>query len=285
MIRHFLFGTSHRRPTIPAIEPRVFLGRASRRSAFATVGHAGLKVLAALALASAVFAQGIPGNDGPAAYTVLLESPSVGERLRESSSSKPASPLPRRDATSVGFMRRAVTVAQAPVIDLIQAEGGQVLGSARHVLNAVFVYATPGQAEAIRKLPGVSAVVPSRRHDAMVMGVSDIVNVSAARMRAVGDSLLGDGMKIAIIDSGLDFEHEAFQDESLTAIPGYPKGDPAHLSYATNKVIAVRSYVELLNSKDPDNSTPDDYTPRDIGGHGTAVANDRRRGERRDGLG
>ena len=169
-------------------------------------------------------------------------------------------------------MRRAVELAQAPVVDLIEAEGGQVLVSARHVLNAVFVHATQSEAEAIRNLPGVSAVVPSRRHEAMVKGVSDIVNVSAARMRPVGSPLDGDGMKIAIIDSGLDFEHAAFQDESLTPIPGYPKGDPAYLDYATNKVIAVRSYVEMLNSKDPDSSTPDDYTPRDIGGHGTSVA-------------
>ena len=229
-------------------------------------------VVTALGFTPAAFAQGLPVDDGPGAYTVLLESPSVGERLRESTNSKQASPLPRRDATSVGFMRRAVAVAQAPVINLIEAEGGQVFGSARHVLNAVFVRATPREAEAIRSLPGVSAVVPSRRHDAMVMGVSDIVNVSAARMRPVGSPLDGEGMKIAIIDSGLDFDHAAFQDDSLTPIPGYPKGDPEYLEYATNKVISVRSYVEMLNSKDPDSSTPDDYTPRDVGGHGTAVA-------------
>ena len=229
-------------------------------------------VIALLAIASSAFAQGLPTSDGPAAYTVLLESPSVGERLRESSSSKQASPLPRRDATSVGFMRRAVASAQAPIIDLIEAQGGQVLGSASHVLNAVFVHATPAQTEAIRTLPGVAAVVPSRRHEPMVMGVSDIVHVSAARMRPVGSPLNGEGMKIAIIDSGLNFEHESFQDDSLTAIPGYPKGDPAYLAYATNKVISVRTYVEMLNSKNPDNSTPDDYTPRDVGGHGTAVA-------------
>ena len=254
------------------MQRRETLRSAGRRSAGAMARYAGLLVVAAIALASAAFAQGIPGTDGPAAYTVLLESPSVGERLRESSSSKEASPLPRRDATSVGFMRRSVVLAQAPVIDLIEAEGGQVLGSASHVLNAVFVHATPSEAEAIRSLPGVSAVVQSRRHEAMVMGVSDIVNVSAARMRPVGSELSGDGMKIAIIDSGLDFEHAAFQDDSLTPIPGYPKGDPAYLEHATNKVIAVRSYVEMLNSKDPDSSTPDDYTPRDTGGHGTSVA-------------
>ena len=272
MIRRLIFGTSDRRRWIPAVLVQGILGPAGRRSGLAAGATVGPILVAALVVASAAFAQGLPSTDGPGAYTVLLESPSVGERLRESASSKQASPLPRRDAATVGFMRRAVALAQAPVVDLIEAEGGQVLGSARHVLNAVFVHAMPGEAEAIRNLPGVSAVVPSRRHEPMVMGVSDIVNVSAARMRPVGSPLNGEGMKIAIIDSGLDFEHAAFQDDSLTPIPGYPKGDPAYLDYATNKVISVRSYVEMLNSKNPDSSTPDDYTPRDIGGHGTSVA-------------
>ncbi len=233
---------------------------------------AGVVLVATVVFALGAFAQGTSNSDSRAAYTVLLESPSVGERLREPSGPKQASVLPRRDATTVGFLRREVALTQVPVIDSIEAEGAQVLGSASHVLNAVFVRATSEQAEAIRNLPGVSAVVPSRRHEAMVMGVSDIVHVSAARMRPVGSELFGDGIKIAIIDSGLDFEHEAFQDDLLTALPEYPKGDAEHLAYATNKVISVRSYVEMLNSKSLESSTPDDYTPRDIGGHGTAVA-------------
>lgn len=272
MIRRFLTRIGHRRRSYPAIELQETPSPAGRRAARAAGATAAYILVTALGIAPAAFGQGLPADDTPGAYTVLLESPSVGERLRDSSSSKQDSPLPRRDATTVGFMRRAVAVAQAPVVDLIEAEGGQVLGSARHVLNAVFVHATPEEAEAIRNFPGVAAVVPSRRHEPMVMGVSDIVNVSAARMRPVGTPLNGEGMKIAIIDSGLDFEHAAFQDDSLTPIPGYPKGDPAYLDYATNKVISVRSYVEMLNSKDPDTSTPDDYTPRDIAGHGTSVA-------------
>ena len=43
-------------------------------------------------------------------------------------------------------------------------------------------------------------------------------------------------------------------------------------AYVNNKVIVARSYVPLLNSGDATTSTPDDYSPRDRVGHGTATA-------------
>jgi uncharacterized protein (TIGR03437 family) len=47
-------------------------------------------------------------------------------------------------------------------------------------------------------------------------------------------------------------------------------GDP---NYTNNKVIVARSYVSMLeNSSDPTISTPDDLSPRDRQGHGTAIA-------------
>ena len=108
MIRRFLFEIGHRGRWIPAIQVRELLGPAGSRAARAAGANAARIVVAAVAVVSAALAQGIPAADGPGAYTVLLKSPSVGERLREPSSSKQAGPLPRRDATSVGFMRRAV---------------------------------------------------------------------------------------------------------------------------------------------------------------------------------
>jgi subtilisin family serine protease len=76
------------------------------------------------------------------------------------------------------------------------------------------------------------------------------------------------GVKIAIIDSGIDVRHAAFQGSSLTIPDGYPKtGTDSDADYTNNKVIAARSYVSLLpNPLDPD------WSVRDRVGHGTAVA-------------
>ena len=148
----------------------------------------------------------------------------------------------------------------------------EIVGSVRSVLNAVFVRASPTQAEAIKAMDGIAGVTPGRRYAPMLQSASDIVGVDAARLRPTGTELFGEGLKIAIIDSGLDFQHEAFRDSSLEALDGYPVGDPQYLHLASSKVIAVRSYVDELNSRSIHSSSPDDDSPRDAGGHGTAVA-------------
>src|SRR5207244_3131776 len=75
--------------------------------------------------------------------------------------------------------------------------------------------------------------------------------------------------RIGIIDSGIDQTHAGFQDSSLKAPSGFPKGDS---SYTNSKVIVARSYIPLLMDSDPTFSTPDDLSPRDRMGHGTAIA-------------
>ena len=227
--------------------------------------------LASVAWPPSVLAQLPPPADSPTEFTVILEAPSVGERLRELKS-EGTSRLRPRSATSLGLMRRAVVRRQDPVRTAIESLGIDVLGSASNVLNAIFVRATPEQTSAIVDLPGVRAVVPGQRYQPMLKSVARIVGASTAYVRPVGEQLFGEGLKIAIIDSGLDFDHEAFQDPSLSPLEGYPRGDPDYLDLANTKVIAVRSYIDLLVSRAPATSTPDDPSPNDLSGHGTAVA-------------
>src|SRR5262249_10329018 len=85
------------------------------------------------------------------------------------------------------------------------------------------------------------------------------------------------GVKIAILDSGIDQTHPAFQDASLAMPAGFPKCTTGDCAFTNNKVIVARSYVSLLAAgSDPANpaadSRPDDYSARDRSGHGTAVA-------------
>ncbi len=189
---------------------------------------------------------------------------------------------PRRAVSSPLALRRAVQRSQDPVVEALEAGGIEVVGGVRNVLNAVFIRATPAQAESARSMPGVGSVVPSQQFGPAVdpdapmevapMEVADIVKIDALRSKAGRDAPLGDGIKIAIIDSGLDFDHPAFRDESLPPLAGYPKGDPEHLALASRKVVAVRSYAGMLNSRDLGRSTPDDDSPWDRSGHGTAAA-------------
>ncbi|MDE0101253.1 MAG: S8 family serine peptidase [Bryobacterales bacterium] len=204
-------------------------------------------------------------------YTVVLAAPSVGERVR-SSQGGGAKGLRARALSSIETMRRAVSRSQVNVSEAIASTGAVALGTTTTVLNAVFIRATPEQAVEVAALPGVRSVTRSRRYRPMLDGVAEIVGLASARDRPATGGLYGDGVKIAIIDSGLDFTHEAFRDDSLAMLDEYPKGDPEYLHLTSPKVIAVRSYVEALNSAVPSTSTPDDLSPWDAGGHGTTVA-------------
>ncbi len=86
------------------------------------------------------------------------------------------------------------------------------------------------------------------------------------------------GIKIAILDSGIDQNHPSLQYNTLTVPAGFPKcGTQRDCANFTNsKVIVARSYVRQLaigtGTIDPTTSRPDDYSARDHSGHGTAVA-------------
>ena len=170
---------------------------------------------------------------------------------------------------------------QANLRPQIEALHAHVTGTLQHLLNGILVVATPDQAKALRNLPGVRAVMHVRRyHKADQLSIS---NVQAAWNAAGvdGESNAGAGIKIGIIDTGIDQAHPAFQDPSLVAPSGYPiADDAADLALTSNKVIVARSYVSDIVYSDVSaaapnlaaESRPDDLTARDLDGHGTAVA-------------
>src|SRR5260370_6721720 len=107
---------------------------------------------------------------------------------------------------------------------------------------------------------------------------TQLMNAPAAWNALGGMQNAGAGMKIAILDTGIDQNHASFQDSSLKVPAGYPLCNvPNCSSFTNNKVIVARSYVSILAAgSDPHNpaadSRPDDYSPRDRIGHGSATA-------------
>jgi minor extracellular serine protease Vpr len=168
-----------------------------------------------------------------------------------------------------------IELAQARVREAVVAQKAEVLHSTTVLLNAVYISATEQQAQALRSTPGVIAVVKVpvlKRHLSPEL---DLVNAQAG-WNAVGGPLnAGAGSRIAVIDTGIDITHPAFNDAGFTAPAGYPICNvPADCAYTNRKVIVARSYVPRLatgNGTAPD-SRPDDLTPRDRVGHGTAIA-------------
>ena len=158
----------------------------------------------------------------------------------------------------------------------IEKRGVRVTGAVQRVLNAVFVVASKEQAAQLRGLAGVKGVAPVRRYLRKLDRAVQLTNVPAAWSQLGGVGNAGAGIKIGILDSGIDQRQAAFQDASLVAPAGYPKCSGADCAFTTNKVIAARSYVAVLAAGTPPDpavdSTPDDVSMRDHSGHGTALA-------------
>ena len=174
--------------------------------------------------------------------------------------------------------RQHLRQVQASLRSQIEGMHVHVTGGVQHLMNGLFVHATPAQAASLRNLPGVKSVVPLRsyhRQDQLTLS-----NVAAAwNSSAIGGaSNAGAGLFIAVIDTGIDQTNPSFN-QSLTPPAGYPTSDnTADLAFTNNKVIVARSYVSYLVTSDEttsipaQQSRPDDLTARDLIGHGTGVA-------------
>ena len=223
------------------------------------------------------FAQMVPNR-----YTLLLEDAPVSALFpgREA----------MRSAAATAY-RSQVEARQSRVRNALVTRGIPVIGSVSTLLNAVFVSAPASRVSEMLSIPGVAGVRPMRRFHQSLNKATQLMNAPAAWTALGGSSNAGAGIKIAIIDTGIDNTHPAFQDPTMTAPQGFPVcsgfTQPC-ANYTNGKVIVARSYVREMagfTSKSPSTlpddtsvqpapatSQPDDYTPRDRVGHGTGTA-------------
>jgi uncharacterized protein (TIGR03437 family) len=191
---------------------------------------------------------------------------------------------------TAGVYRQQIKARQTSLTSEIESRGMRVTGSVTDLLNALFVMASADHVSELRSLPGVTSVTQMRRFKPMLNRAIANMNGTLAWNAVGGVSNAGAGMKIGIIDTGIDITHPAFQDPSLAVPSGFPKCSTGFTcsAYTNNKVIVARSYIQQLalynGPCQPEQvcppatinqaaiSQPDDYTPRDRFGHGTAAA-------------
>jgi uncharacterized protein (TIGR03437 family) len=199
-------------------------------------------------------------------YALILSDPSVSEV--------------RKNATQalVENHRQKIEAAQATLRTELARQSYTVTGSVQTVLNAVFVLATPDQVAQLRSMPGVSGVRPLRRFRKSLDAAIPLLNGPGAWSQVGGESKAGSGIKIAVIDTGIDQTHPGFQDNHLSVPSSFPKCTVSSdcSGFTNSKVIVARSYVTQLAAGIGLNaaatSRPDDFSARDLDGHGTAVA-------------
>ncbi|HUJ49435.1 MAG TPA: S8 family serine peptidase [Bryobacteraceae bacterium] len=212
-------------------------------------------------------------------YILILQDPPVAERY--------ASAERARSLEAANYRQQIEAKHQAVRNDLASRHI-QVTAEVKTVLNAIFVVAPKERLAELKALPGVKGVVAGRQYHLNLNRATGLVDAPGAWNAVGGTGNAGVGMKIGMIDTGIDQTHPAFQDDSLSVPAGfpickiaYPNGSEVNVpncsDYTNHKVIVARSYAALeAAGSDPNNpapdSTPDDYTPRDRVGHGTGTA-------------
>ncbi len=135
--------------------------------------------------------------------------------------------------------------------------GLQVKERLRKVANALVIEATGTEIAAMAALPGVKRIEPVKHYDLTLSASVPLISASALWERLGGAQVAGEGMKIAIIDSGIDSGNPLFSGAGYAAPPGFPRGN---LAFTNNKVIVAKTFLS------------GNTTPQDENGHGTNVA-------------
>jgi len=203
------------------------------------ISFLGAAVLAALLVSGG--SSGSPGAGPTTEVVVTLSAP----------------PLPRRllsGASPVAYVHRLAVAQNAVVARLGRMLPAAVVRWRYHLVANGFAVVLPrSQLAALATVPGVAEVWPNVRYHALGATGADRA-ADAAGPQVVGASQLwgpnfdtaGNGMKIGIIDDGVDAQHPYFGSSGLTYPPGFPKGDVAA---ATPKVIVQRAFPPPNPSK------------------------------------
>jgi len=133
------------------------------------------------------------------------------------------------------------------------------------VLDGVAVVAPAGSERRIASLEGVASITPSVRYTRTLFSSPAVIG--APQLWGPTLSTAGQGMKIGIIDDGIDQTHPFFSPARFTMPAGFPKGQRA---YTTAKVIVARSFPPP-GLHDRYGKLPFDPSP-DGSEHGTHVA-------------
>jgi len=162
--------------------------------------------------------------------------------------------------------RARVRLGQAAVRARLERRGARIVTAVDTLSNAFFVQMPAAQVARLRSVRGVRRVLPERTYQLTLDHALPLHKVPQAWSLG-GAYPQGAGMKVGMIDTGIQIAHPGFNDTGFQAPPGFPiAGAAGDAAFTNQKVIVARSYVGRCLSADPDTSAQDDV------GHGTGTA-------------
>ena len=211
---------------------------------------------------------------------MTLSAPSLASAYR--SDRLAASAGTKRLDLRAGFSRRYLAdlaLSQRSLSRRIETSiaGASVRRHYRIVANGLAVTLPSDEVSLLGELPGVARVYPSYRYQALATSVTDNLSAIGAPDLWRSDlSNAGQGIKIGIVDDGVDQTHPYFDPSGYTYPSGYPKGNSA---YTTAKVIVARAFaasgLDYANASlpvDPENTSHGTYVAGIAAGNVNTVA-------------
>ncbi len=213
---------------------------------------------------------GLPENFVPATvrarqlgrYFVQMKAPAVADAVLKSGA---ATSAPQRIAATGALRAQEGAIAQAKSL------GGTVTFRYKVLVNAFSAQLSAKAAAALAQRADVQSVQPV---SIVRMSLDTSVPFIGADQVWEDFGVRGQGMRVAIVDTGIDYTHASFGGEGT--VEAYEANDPTFIetdSFPTDKVIGGFDFVgndyDVLDA-DPSNDVPHpDFDPLDSDGHGT----------------
>ncbi|MEX0673163.1 MAG: S8 family serine peptidase [Gaiellaceae bacterium] len=198
---------------------------------------------------------------------VTMKEPSLARALSQSralSASAKQRRLSLSSPTSAAHLRLLAAEQDALAARIERSvPGARVRWRYRIVLNGLAVSLPEERLGALARVPGITGVLRATRYSAAAGSSGSTAALAAAPVAALAGN--GEGLKIAILDDGLDQRHPFFDPAGYAYPAGFPKGNTA---FTTPKVIVARAFAPA-SPRWRNASLP--FDPR-LSGHATHVA-------------
>lgn len=194
-----------------------------------------------------------PGDNG---VIIRLNSPSVAEQKVRGKSAKKA--------------KKNLQVEQADLLNEVMAldPNVRILGQTQLVLNAVFIQVDASVLETLASNPAVQRIAPIANYELDLSETVPYIGASAVQ----ADGVDGSGVSVAVLDSGIDYNHAALGGSGVVA--DYDNNDPNVIEPGTFPTTKVVDGYDFVGSVWPIGALAPDPDPLDDGaasGHGTHV--------------
>src|SRR5712691_3441638 len=186
-------------------------------------------------------------------------------------------------------LKAQLKAEQTPVVQQVEALGGKVLASFQSVYNGVAVQVPANQAASLESVAGVANVYRSLNHT--ISNIHGVPLVQGPQTWGGTPGFTGTGMKIADLDTGIDYTHADFGGPGTVAAwntaLSQSTADPTLPTVCQTATLTpcfgpnapkVKGGIDLVGDNydarfaDPQHAPHPDPNPLDCNGHGTHTA-------------